>query len=131
MGTEGYLVLVQLVPVVRLHLMELPQLQDKQQSRELQLGVVLQYPWGREGRHYPGASGATGGNFTLDASTFGGTIDIENVTASGSYVVCVGTNGDHSAGHVATQGAFNVIVDAQMLFRFRCSYYYFVTAGGN
>ena len=106
--------LVQLVPRVRLHLMELPQPQDRQQSRELPLGVVLQYPWNGKRRHYL-ASGATGGNFTLDASTFGGTIDVENVTASGSYVYLSGQNGDHSAGHVATQGAVTVDAAASQL----------------
>ena len=53
-------------------------------------------------------SGATGGNFTLDASTFGGAIDVTNVTASGAFVVSVGTNGDLSAGVVATIGSFTV-----------------------
>jgi len=53
-------------------------------------------------------SGATAGNFTLDATTFGGTIDITNVTASGSFVVSVGTNGDFSANDVASGGAFTV-----------------------
>ncbi len=53
-------------------------------------------------------SSITAGNFTLDASTFAGTIDATGISASGSIVVSVGTNGDFSAGHVGTLAAFTV-----------------------
>ena len=42
-------------------------------------------------------SSVTNGNFTLDASNFGGTIDINTITASGAVVVSMGTTGDFSA----------------------------------
>ena len=53
-------------------------------------------------------SGITAGNFTVDASSFGGAIDVTNVTASGAGTVSVGPAGDFSAGVIATQGAFTV-----------------------
>ena len=54
-------------------------------------------------------SSVTNGNFTLDASNFGGTIDINTITASGAVVVSMGTTGDFSADDVATAGAFTLM----------------------
>ena len=52
-------------------------------------------------------SGLTAGNFTVDASTFGGAIDVTNVTASGAGTVSIGTAGDFSVENI-TQGAFTL-----------------------
>ena len=46
--------------------------------------------------------------FTLDASNFGGAIDITNVTASGAVVVSTGSAGDFSASQIHTTGAVTI-----------------------
>ena len=54
-------------------------------------------------------SGATGGNFTLDATQLLAVIDVTNCYCfRQSYVVSVGTNGDFSAGVRRLIGAFTV-----------------------
>ena len=46
----------------------------------------------------------TFGNFTLDASKFGGTIDVTTLSASGAVVVSMGTTGRLQCSHIAGRG---------------------------
>ena len=73
-------------------------------------------------------SAITNGNVTIDASTFAGTIDTMSMTASGSIVVSVGSNGDFSAGTLASIGALTVDAAAATSGSITLTS---VTAGGN
>ena len=53
-------------------------------------------------------SAITAGSFTMDASTFGGAIDITGVSASGAVIVSTGTTGDFSASQIETTGAVTI-----------------------
>ena len=57
------------------------------------------------------ASAMVQAEFTIDASTFGGALDIGTITASGAVVVSTGTAGDLSATQIHTTG----------LITYRCS----------
>ena len=50
------------------------------------------------------------GNVTIDASSFGGTIDTKRINASGAVTVALGESGDFSAGVVSTASSF--VLDA-------------------
>ena len=50
------------------------------------------------------SSAAGAGNLTIDAASFGGSIDVSNVSVSGAVVVSLGSQGDFSAADVVTIG---------------------------
>ena len=49
-----------------------------------------------------------GGNFTVDALTFGGAIDVNNVTASGAGTVSIGGDQGHLSASGVNQGKFTL-----------------------
>ena len=54
------------------------------------------------------ANSKVGGSFTLDASTFGGDVDITSVTGSGAVTIAVGGVGNFSAGVIGSAGATTI-----------------------
>ena len=54
------------------------------------------------------ANSKVGGSFTLDASTFGGDVDITSVTGSGAVTISVGGVGNFSAGVIGSAGATTI-----------------------
>ena len=51
-------------------------------------------------------------SFTLDSTKYGGTVDIQGISASGAVTLSLGGGGDLSAGTIETQGAITVDANA-------------------